>query len=391
MCALTLVTALIGYGMACRTVVEDYGSETVFGRTTSGAYDEVDPYWWNLFWCNGRLEPEKVTEVDTPAASSFFNTLSGQFTEAAGWTYRTRVEKLSAGTIRLRTYDVLGSPTRVGAEIHVRYEPTVSDPSTDMHWIQVVSTNHSLKPPAGHGNSATYVDIPTGATTPYYDDGYAANNGDCSAGCDLYDLPSRTDPGADHTWEATTFLVQGPDVGDPPGMITLLWPGFRWGWVNHCEPLIPLPDWWFYLQHGIRFQTSDRIEPGSTIRLRAEDARLGVMKGEAEAPVTLLEGTLTLSIDEIGDHRGFYGFQVTQGLLRLGEFEVPGEEIGRELRVRSGSGYIHWESGEASIQFLAVTEGAEIVFTGTAELEREAGAFTLLIDTKGVERQPELP
>lgn len=183
----------------CGVVVERYGAANIFGRTTSGIYDLEEPYQRGLMSCKTTLKPAKVDEV-SGVAGTYFNTLSALFPTSDGWSYSTAVSKLSRRTIHVKTYDAQGTATRVGAEIHIRYNPRSGDPSSNIHWIQVLGTNHSLRAPAGHGNSATYVDIPGTATTPYYDNGYAANSGNCGAGCDFYDFPGRIDAGSSHNW-----------------------------------------------------------------------------------------------------------------------------------------------------------------------------------------------
>lgn len=62
----------------------DFGSETVFGRTTSGLYDATDTYVVNLLLCEARLAPEQVTAVPG-TTGNFFDVLSAQFPTGAGW------------------------------------------------------------------------------------------------------------------------------------------------------------------------------------------------------------------------------------------------------------------------------------------------------------------
>ncbi|MCZ6539363.1 MAG: hypothetical protein O6922_06015 [Chloroflexi bacterium] len=382
----------------CGTVVvDDFASATVFGYPTSGIHDPAESYSVNLLNCETELQPTLVTE-ESGTAGTFFNTVSGEFPVAAGWSYTSATNDLSNGSIRIKTYDAQGTPTRVGAEVHVIYQPGTSDPSTSIHWIQVISTNHSLKPPAGHGPSANYVDIPNAATTPYYDDGYAAGSGNCSSNCDLYDFPGRVDTSLDHDWLATTFLVQGPAVGAGPGAITFLTPGFQWGWVNNCELLIAFPGWIFFKERPILFVISDSLEPGGTTTLRTQTpGRMILMKGETQVPVELLEAEFTLAIGKQIDQGGYYPFTVTAGRLQFGAYVFADRQVGESTsEVREGSGYIHWETGEASIQFATTFRSIEqrdvpMLFTGTAQIDREEGTFLLQVDTKGIEQIDKQP
>ena len=382
----------------CAVVVEDYAPDNVFGYATSGVHDTSETYTVNRFSCTTRLLPTEVAEVPT-TAGTFLNTVSGQFTPAAGWSYASAASGLSAGSIRIKTYDAQGTPTRVGAEFHVEYRPATSDPSTNIHWIQIIDTNHSLKPPAGHGNSATYVDIPNAATTPYYDDGYAADSGACSPTCDLYDFPGRVDTTNDHNWEATTFLAQGPAVGAGAGAITFLTPGFRWGWINVCSPVFNFPGFIYAVDTPLQLVTLDGLEPGATVSFKiaepAEPARIVIMKGEVKVPVDVQDVQLTLSIGQQIDQGGFYSLRVTEGSIQLGEHVFEDNQVGVSTgTVRSGNGYVHWDTGEASLRIETTIEAPEqpplkMVFHGTAAVDLAAGTLDLQVDTKGIEQLPD--
>lgn len=379
----------------CGVVVERYGAANIFGRTTSGNYDLEEPYQRGLMSCKTTLKPAKVDEV-SGVAGTYFNTLSALFPTSDGWSYSTAVSKLSRRTIHVKTYDAQGTATRVGAEIHVLYKPRSGDPSTNIHWVQVLGTNHSLRPPSGHGNSATYVDIPGTATTPYYDDGYAADAGNCAAGCDFYDFPGRSDAGADHNWEATTFLVQGPAIGSGPGAITFLRPGFKWGWINDCKFIIDFPWLVYFLERPLVFALASDLEPGATASLRAEPAdAMVLMKAENKVPVDIRSATLELKIEKQIDQEGYSPFRILRGQFEFGAYEFEDQAIGQSTgSIQNGSGYIHWETGEASLQFDIRIEppGQEAIdmnFTGTVEVDREARTFTLLVDTTGIEQRNE--
>ena len=115
---------------------------------------------------------------------------------------------------------------------------TVSNgnPTTNLHWIQVVSTNNAITfpgsvPTSNPGTPANKVDVRrTNATSPYYDQGFAANNKN------FLDTPRRPDVEFDNDWIAAEFLVSGPsNPGTPqnPAQITVYNDsGITWGWQN---------------------------------------------------------------------------------------------------------------------------------------------------------------
>jgi hypothetical protein len=368
-------------------VVEDYGADTVFGFNTSGIYDESESY-GILNLCSADLKPTKVTETNDTA--TFIGTVSGEFTTAAGWSYTVSNNRLSNGALRIKTYDVQGTSTRVGAEFHVHYRPGTGDPTTNLHWIQVIDTNHSLRAPAGHGNSAVYVDARPGfATTPYYDDGYAADADD------LYDFPGRTDAGATHRWEATTYLVQGPAPGGSPGAITIYKPGFRWGWTNKCRPIFDFPWFVFELREPLVFDVEPRFKPRVVCGLKAKATDMVLRKGDTKSTIRMLSADLQVEVGEKIDAGGYYPLTVKRGEIKFGAYEFGDDKHGPSTAtVVSGSGYYHAESGESSLELNTVIKaegqkGMKVVFTGAAKADNEKKTFTFQADTKGVERREE--
>ena len=391
-CAAAALLALSLSG--CSVIRNDFGSETVFGRTTSGLYDATDTYVVNLLLCEARLAPEQVTAVPG-TTGNFFDVLSAQFPTGAGWSYVSARRRLSRGTILVRTYDVQGSPTRVGAELHVKYQPRRADPSTNIHWIQVITNNHDLKTNPGHGNPGNSVDIPAAATTPYYDDGYAADSGTCSPSCDFYDFPGRVDTARDHTWQAVTFIVQGPAVGAGPGRITFLRPGFRWGWENSCTPILGYLGYILFNEAPVVFTASAAIEPGAAVELAARPAELVLAKGESRTAVRLEEARFAIAIEKQAEaDRGEGGhtrFTVRQGTGRLGSLRVEGRDVGAAaFTIEGGQGFIHWETGEASIEtsIRLAAEGLgelRLLATGTAQVDFRSRTFTLQPGWQAVE------
>lgn len=202
----------------------DYKSFTVFDFTTSGVHDKTDPYLVGggegVAW-EANLLPATATNARSFSTVAF-DILTAAFPQAGGRTYASAARELSPGSLIMRTDDVLGSGRGVGAEIHVEYKPGIGDPTTDIHWIQVIATNHKLG--AAHGTEDYKVDVVAGNATPYYDPGFAADTRN------FLDTPSRGDSEESHIWLAQLMLVTGPANG--VGAITFLG-GINWGWENH--------------------------------------------------------------------------------------------------------------------------------------------------------------
>ncbi|MCS6862972.1 MAG: hypothetical protein NZT92_21930 [Abditibacteriales bacterium] len=111
----------------------------------------------------------------------------------------------------------------MGAYIDIEYKPGAGDPKDNLHWIQVVSDNHSIE--GNHGDRENRVDVDPGARTPYYDDGDTADQRN------FFDAPRRPDPENNHDWIAALFLVKGRDSVDKPVTIYTN-SGILWGWTN---------------------------------------------------------------------------------------------------------------------------------------------------------------
>ncbi len=227
LCLLGLAVSCAWISAQAQIVITDYKSKSVFGFTTSGLYDPTDLYQVGAQDWVANLLPLQVT-YRRAVSDNFFQVLSTAYPGASGLRYASAVNQLSAGSLVVHTYDVIGTPNRVGAELHLEYIPGGNDPTANMHWIQVVKNNHASGQP--HGTPANNVDngASPGGRSPYYDDGGAAN------GRDFYDFPRRPDGNQSHIWQAELFLVSGP----PPGMEGLITfhGGVVWGWENHPVP-----------------------------------------------------------------------------------------------------------------------------------------------------------
>ena len=192
--------------LAASPLAMSYGAATVEGFPTSGLYDAMDTFTKGAVDWEANLLP--VTPIYARSFGlSFFDVLHTAFPRAAGRTYASAANELSAGSIVVKTYDVFGTPDEVGAALHARYVPAGSDPTTDIHWIQVVRDNHELN--AAHGTVEFVVDK-LGAATPYCDTEGAANSRN------FYDRPWRDDSGESHIWIAQLLLVSGPAVAAGP-------------------------------------------------------------------------------------------------------------------------------------------------------------------------------
>ncbi|MBW2738982.1 MAG: PEP-CTERM sorting domain-containing protein [Deltaproteobacteria bacterium] len=207
--------------------------------TTSGNYDPTDPYMIGTDPWVANLLPLQPTYLRS-VSSNFANVLDVAFPTSAGWTYQSSVNELSDDSLVVHTYDVQGTSARVGAEFHMEYVPHGTDPTSNIHWIQVITDNHAI--PEGHGTQENEVDNPHSPSgrSPYYDDRGAANS------TDFYDFPVRPDANMSHNWIAELFLVTGPSIGTSGNII--FHGGVKWGWENHP---VPEPSTWLLFGSGL--------------------------------------------------------------------------------------------------------------------------------------------
>ncbi len=211
--------------------------------TTSGLYDAEDTYDPPGPKTDGTANTAPVhVEYIRGFTQSFFDVLADEYKVADGWSYASAVNELTDDSLLVRTYDVQGTPGRVGVEFHLEYIGGVGDPTTNLHWIQVIKNNHAITDAGGdqgHGTEEFEVDNPfsPGERSPYYDDGGAAVTGAGTG--DFYDFPGRIDTANDHNWIAELMLVSGPGLNanntPNPGLITF-YGGVRWGFTNTAIP-----------------------------------------------------------------------------------------------------------------------------------------------------------
>lgn len=376
------LSILIVFSSACNVVVPRFATATEFGFTLSGELDTQEPYSVGTLRCKTELYPNKLLPTeDASASAAYIATLNTAF---PGWTFNNAATSLSKEAIEIKTYDAIGTATQVGVWIHARYVPHAGDPTENIHWVQILTTNHGLRG-TGHGPIATYVDVNTGTTTPYYDEGYA---GDAR---DIIDRPSRTDASMNHTWQATTFLVAGPDIGDGAGTVTLLGPGFTWGWENTCEQTDGLQEFYYYQTKPDVASMQVRPVPGGRLQLTVPNsASLILAKGENSATVPVLSKEMSFSIDKEVDPWGMVALTNGQGKMNLGGFEFAGKKmLPVTAEISKGSGHFHIETGEASMEYevsLLLPDGTTetIVFVGTGQYDKEKNTFTLNPDVTGI-------
>lgn len=268
MVAMSLATAALL--ASAGPLAQNYSAGNVEGHATSGLYDAQNLYLVGLVPWEANLLPPRPIYAST-FALTFFDVLVAAFPQAGGRTFSSSLNELTGGSLVIRTYDVVGQSDRVGAALHVEYKPGAGDPTDNIHWIQVIRTNHKIG--EAHGTEEWKVDN-LGAATPYYDTSAAANSRN------FYDLPWRSDGDAKHIWIGQLMLVSGP--ADGVGAITFLG-GLTWGWENHAfrdsvatfsTPLgidltvagVPEAQTWLMLALGLLFVAR-------SVRARALDSR----------------------------------------------------------------------------------------------------------------------
>jgi len=220
-------------------LLESYGAASfVLGGTTysgTGVYDPINSY--NVAgqpWV-ASLAPLHPIELasTTGAGDTNVNFASVLHDAFPTWTFNFGHD-LSANSLVVKAYDVEGTNGFVGIQqnannfdgFFVQYVPHGTDPTTNIHWIQVVYDNHALGAGGGHGVIDHIVDN-GGAANPYYDTLGVAD------GRNFVDSPGRTDAGASHVWLADLYLVRE----SPTAANTVdIYEGIEWGWRNDPAP-----------------------------------------------------------------------------------------------------------------------------------------------------------
>ena len=255
--AAVLAAASLSFALPAEgaTISFNYRAQTLFGHRTSGAsnldqvYDTLDG--WGVTF----LEPAKPINPLNYSTSAgqgtlyynFFNTLNRLYPTTSGWTVTGNPTTLASGSLQINTYGAIGTPQAVGADLAVTYitkKPGTTqsngNPTTNIHWIQVVSTNNAITYPVGvptsnPGMLANKVDVTqANAAIPYYDVSFAANSSN------FLDTSRRPDVEDWNNWIASLFLVSGPNIAGTaanPAQITVYNDsGILWGWQNFFFP-----------------------------------------------------------------------------------------------------------------------------------------------------------
>ena len=349
--------------------------------------------------CETQLVPQ-IVEQEADPDGNFLDVLRAEYPPSEGWSYEIALYPLSCGTIHVKSYDSGSLPgLSASSLLYVRYEPGEDDPQDHIHWIQVVTDNHNETYDPGHGNPENVVDNEFSmAHTPYYDDGGCAEGGSCFPWCALIDWPSRLDAERTHEWSATTFLVQGPDIGTGPGKITVYTPGFRWGWVNLCTENEIL-DYIGDVNGTAELQSTGQLALGATIDLEVvTPASMLLSKAGVSADVQLESAHVSITIgDEIEHTSGNVSLEVNGGEGVFQPYLFGEISVGTStFSIDGGSGWIRWHTGEVSVQ-VAVTVGAagflpiEAVAQGSGLIDFDTNTISLDPDARAVERPSPIP
>ena len=228
--------------------------QTLFGIPTSGLNTFAAPYRTAAGWGVSFLEPatpNNPLNYSTSAGQgalyyNFFNTLNRMYPTTSGWSVTGNAMALAPGSLQINTYSAVGTAARVGADFALTYLTTMpgpggapvsnGNPTVNLHWIQVVSTNNALIGGAPNpGTLSNKVDVaPTNLTSPYYDQGGAANSKN------FVDTSGRSAVMFDNNWIAALFLASGPSTpgaAKSPNTITVYNnSGIAWGWQNFFFP-----------------------------------------------------------------------------------------------------------------------------------------------------------
>ena len=219
---------------------------------TTGEHVTQVPYQVNGTDWVAELTPANPKQLKLGGTDFFLKILRQDFPANQGWSFVSAAKDLSENSLIVHSYqvhatDLLGQPNYVGIEssgiaglltptnigFDMQYKQAAGDPGDDVHWVQVIDDNHAFnKDLKGkvvvdkYGQVEKRVDVPQGATTPYYDGYYSADSRN------FLDTPTRPNFDKSHYWHAELYLIVGPDK---PGKVTV-YDGVSWGWENHPAP-----------------------------------------------------------------------------------------------------------------------------------------------------------
>jgi hypothetical protein len=174
----------------------------------------------------------------------FLQALSNQL--GAGWSYAFNTTAVIAdNTFQVHTYDAQAPPPPasnndaltaigvcpaancVGTQFFFNFVPTGDDPTTNIHWVQILYDNYLIG--GGAARVTPFYEIDNaGGTVPYYDVPFVAD----STG--FKDTPFATGPASPTVFDALDLLVSGP-APNTPGQFTI-YGGIEWGFSNQQTP-----------------------------------------------------------------------------------------------------------------------------------------------------------
>ena len=232
----------------------DPQSVSAFGFQTTGVINPVANYAVGSQQWQTTTDPLAFDSASTLQSEGltnpFLQALSNGIFSSWTFNYNTAIT-LADNSFQVGTYDAQGPPpppsnnaalpgqctsvnTCVGSEFFLNYVPTGNDPTTNIHWVQIVFANYTpsgrIPSPAYTLDVADNLKIGTVAITPYYDAEFAANT------TSFLDIPFIT--GADQAtdFDALTLLVSGPSSSAFTAGPVTIYGGVEWGWSNQVAP-----------------------------------------------------------------------------------------------------------------------------------------------------------
>lgn len=190
-----------------------------------------------------------VTELSLGGTQFFLSMLNNSVWRANGWQFQPSGTNLS-GYFGIATYNAFARPTAIGAEMQLIYFPSGNDPSNNIRWIQVISTNHQIITSRYSGvisqqygtlsykidvlheqANPNFVDTSNPQTfNPFYNT-YAQSTTANFTNDFFFDAPTRERVRDPHTWRAELYLVELT----APQTVTIH-NGISWGWTSSFTP-----------------------------------------------------------------------------------------------------------------------------------------------------------
>lgn len=219
-------------------------THSALGRTSTGVYDPINVYKAPGGFGVAFLLPPLVIELPRGGFDGgiidYNKVLKNSFKNP--WDFKAAGADLAKNSLEVTAYDVIGTAAVVGIDgqnnvpkkgggktntrgFAVRYTGAAQ---ANPHWVQVIADNHNITNNPGHGNPENIVD--SAGTTPYYDDGGAAN------GTNFYDNPRRSDPTKSHYWVGALYYASAKGPGLGAQEVTII-NGMLWGWANIFFPV----------------------------------------------------------------------------------------------------------------------------------------------------------